>query len=66
MFLGPPENEKPGLPKKSFFDRLDSLPRWDKTRYFCNSFDIYECEFVTVSFAENPDSEKESVALHKR
>jgi hypothetical protein len=57
VFLGPAENEEPGLSKKSFLGHLDALARWNQTRYFCNSFEVYECESGKSMRQKNHDGE---------
>jgi len=41
LFLEPSETEQTGLMKKEFLQRLNQLPDWVSTKYFCASYAIY-------------------------
>jgi len=43
LFIGPAENDQMGFLKGDFLDHLKTFPVWSKTRYYCNSFEIYHC-----------------------
>lgn len=45
LFIGPSKNEEAGFLKREFVDRLQGYPHWEKTKYFCSSYSIHECQF---------------------
>ena len=40
----PGDNAGPGFLKGEFLDHLNKLPKWEKTKYYCTSYKIYECK----------------------
>ena len=44
LFIKPSDNTGPGFLKGEFLDHLKKLPRWEKTKFYCTSFKIYECK----------------------
>ena len=43
LFIGPVEGKGDGLLKLEFMDQLKKFPEWQKTKYYCESFDLYNC-----------------------
>jgi len=44
LFIKPSDHTGPGFLKGEFLDRLHLLPKWRKTKLYCTSYKIYECE----------------------
>ena len=44
LFIKPSDNTEPGFLKGEFLDHLNKLPKWEKTKYYCASYKIYECK----------------------
>jgi hypothetical protein len=44
LYLMPGVNAGPGFLKGEFLDHLNKLPKWEKTKYYCTSYKIYECK----------------------
>ena len=44
LFIGPAENDRPGLLKREFFDHLKPFPAWLKTKYYCRGLEVYHCK----------------------
>ena len=44
LYLMPGVNAGPGFLKGEFLDHLKRLPKWEKTKYYCTSYKIYECK----------------------
>jgi hypothetical protein len=44
LYLMPGVNAGPGFLKGEFLDHLKKLPKWEKTKYYCTSYKIYECK----------------------
>jgi len=45
LFIKPSDSTGPGFLKGEFLDHLDKLPKWEKTKYYCASYQICECKF---------------------
>ena len=43
LFIRPSDSTGPGFLKGEFLDHLNKLPKWEKTKYYCASYKIYEC-----------------------
>jgi hypothetical protein len=43
LFMKPSDSTEPGFLKGEFLDHLNKLPKWEKTKYYCSSYKIYEC-----------------------
>jgi hypothetical protein len=44
LFLKSSDSIGPGFLKGEFLDHLNKLPKWEKTKYYCASYKIYECK----------------------
>ena len=44
LFIKPSDSTGPGFLKGEFLDHLNKLPKWEKTKYYCASFNISECK----------------------
>ncbi|MFC1812398.1 hypothetical protein ACFL03_06865 [Thermodesulfobacteriota bacterium] len=44
LFIGPYKKEKPGFLKGEFIEHLNKFPKWEKTKYHCSSYTIYNCK----------------------
>jgi hypothetical protein len=44
LFIGPRESEEPGFLAKEFLNQLDRFPKWEKTRFYCLSYEICDCK----------------------
>jgi hypothetical protein len=44
LFIGPEEQEKEKESKRSFFMKLDTLPKWDRTKLWSRSLALRPCE----------------------
>jgi len=44
LFIKPSDSMGPGFLKGEFLDHLKKLPKWEKTKYYCASYKIYECK----------------------
>jgi hypothetical protein len=44
LFIKPSDNKGPGFLEGEFLDRLNKLPKWEKTKFYCTSYKIYECK----------------------
>ena len=44
LFIKPSDNKGPGFLKGEFLDRINKLPKWEKTKFYCTSYKIYECK----------------------
>ena|GEM_PF-512463 len=44
LFIKPSDSIGPGFLKGEFLDHLNKLPEWEKTKYYCASYKIYECQ----------------------
>lgn len=49
LFIGPYKTEKPGFLKGEFIEHLNKLPKWEKTKYYCSSYSIYNCKTGRMS-----------------
>ena len=49
LIIGPSETEKSGFLKTEFMEHLNRLPPWRKTKYYCSSHAIYNCETLRIS-----------------
>ena len=43
VFIGAVESEEPGNLRHRSIDRLDQLPEWRRTQYYCPSYALYDC-----------------------
>jgi hypothetical protein len=43
LFIGPAENDRPGLLKREFLYHLKPFPAWLKTKYYCRGLEVYYC-----------------------
>ena len=48
LYLMPGVNAGPGFLKGEFLDHLKKLPKWEKTKYYCTSYKIYECKTCRI------------------
>ena len=39
-----PKNRKIGLLKREFMERLNRLPEWEKSKYYCTRYTIHYCK----------------------
>jgi hypothetical protein len=46
LFIKPSDSTGPGFLKGEFLDHLNKLPKWEKTKYYCASYKIYECQSI--------------------
>jgi hypothetical protein len=46
LFIKPSDSTGPGFLKGEFLDHLNKLPKWEKTKYYCASYKIYECPSI--------------------
>jgi len=44
LFMEPAESEKTGLVKNEFIQRLNRLPNWTKSSYYCSGYSLNYCE----------------------
>jgi hypothetical protein len=45
LFIEPSHtSQENGFLKGEFIDQLNSLPKWEKTKYYCTNFKIFKCE----------------------
>ena len=49
LIIGPSETEKSGFLKREYMERLNRLPPWRKTKYYCSSYAIYNCKTGRIS-----------------
>ena len=67
LFIKPSDNTGPGFLKGEFLDHLKKLPRWEKTKFYCTSFKIYECKSGrTKSLFEGRDRRLQNVTLLRK
>jgi hypothetical protein len=43
LFIGAVETEEPGNLRTQFIDRLNQLPEWRATQYYCLSYALHDC-----------------------
>lgn len=43
LLIGPSESEEPGFLKREFLIKVQQLPKWEKTRYYCSNYTIRAC-----------------------
>ena len=56
LFIAPSDSTGPGFLKGEFIDHLNRLPKWEKTKYYCASYKIYECKSGSrISFFQGLD-----------
>lgn len=56
LFLVPSDITGPGFLKGEFLDHLNKLPKWKKTKYYCASYKISECQSGSqIPLAEGTD-----------
>ena len=57
LFIVPSDITVPGFLKGEFLDHLNRLPKWKKTKYYCASYKISECQSVSQKpLVEGTDS----------
>jgi hypothetical protein len=67
LFIKPSDNTGPGFLKGEFLDHLKKLPRWEKTKFYCTSFKIYECKSGrTNSLFEGRDSRLQNETMLRK
>jgi len=44
LFMGPPENDRPGFLIGEFLDQLKPFPEWQKSKYYCRGLEVYQCK----------------------
>ncbi len=50
LFLSPHfEINEASCLKNEFLDHLRTLPKWDRTKYYCTRFEIHECKIAITS-----------------
>jgi len=57
LFLEAGETKKHGYLLLEFKERLNKLPRWEKTKYYCPSYTIYSCQTGRRFLLEERDTE---------
>ena len=56
LFIAPSDSTGPGFLKGEFIDHLNRLPKWEKTKYYCANYKIYECKSGSrISFFQGLD-----------
>jgi hypothetical protein len=71
LFLEPGETERSNLIKKEFRKQLNGLPDWERTKYFCVSYTIYDsktgaiCRSLAEDKAVNIAGTENIVVSHK-
>ena len=66
LFIKPTDSTGPGFLKGEFLDHLNKLPKWEKTKYYCASYKIYECKSGSrKSFIQRLDSRLQDEAIPK-
>lgn len=55
LFIGAQEYEERGQSKREFLNKLNQLPKWDKSMAWCRSLVLRPCH-VKVQQTKNPDS----------
>ena len=43
LFIKSSDIIEPGFLKGEFIDHINKLPKWEKTKYLCTSYKIYQC-----------------------
>ena len=43
------KTEEPGFLKDEFIQHLNKFPKWEKTKYYCSSYTIYNCKTGRIS-----------------
>lgn len=43
LFLRPPQNNQLDIIQQQLFAKLQDLPKWDQTKYYCLKFALHEC-----------------------
>jgi hypothetical protein len=67
LFIKPSNSAGPGFLKGEFLDHLNKLPKWEKTKFYCTSFKIYECKSgKTQSLFEGRDSRLQKETILKK
>ena len=65
LFLGTGQTKKHGYLLLEFKERLNNLPKWQKTKYYCPSYTMYSCKTGRRWFLEGrdakPDREMERI-----
>ena len=49
LFIAPYKMEEPGFLKGEFIEHLNKYPKWEKTKYYCLSYSIYNCKTGRMS-----------------
>ena len=49
LFIAPYQTEEPGFLKGEFIEQLNKYPKWEKTKYYCSSYFIYNCKTGRIS-----------------
>jgi len=57
LLIGPYETEKLGFLKGEFIQHLNKLPKWEKTKYYCSSYTIYNCKTGRIPRNFGPDED---------
>jgi hypothetical protein len=67
LFIKPAHGEQEGFLKGEFLDQLHRLPKWNKTKYYCSSYRIYECKSDIKPLSERLDrrSDDRAVIAHE-
>jgi hypothetical protein len=67
LFIKQSDSTEPGFLIGEFLDHLNKLPKWEKTKYYCTNYKIYECKSVlkTTCFDRFNSQMKTETALRK-
>lgn len=49
LFIAPYKMEEPGFLKGEFIEHLNKYPKWEKTKYYCLSYSLYNCKTGRMS-----------------
>jgi hypothetical protein len=67
LFLVPSDITGPGFLKGEFLDHLNRLSKWKKTKYYCASYKISECQSVSqIPLAEEKGRRLRNEVGHQR
>ena len=67
LYLMPGVNAGPGFLKGEFLDHLNKLRKWEKTKYYCSSYKIYECKSGKIKpFLERRDNRLQDEAILRK
>ncbi|MBW1745364.1 MAG: hypothetical protein JRJ25_03195 [Deltaproteobacteria bacterium] len=49
LLIAPYKMEEPGFLKGEFIEHLNKYPKWEKTKYYCLSYSLYNCKTGRMS-----------------